>query len=54
MEIKIIAALLLIGFFYLLSKAAIAIVGKDNSLSKAFPIGSTVLVTFLVGLMFLE
>ncbi len=50
---KIIGALLLIAFFFVLSKVGIGMMGKDNPLSKAFPIGSTVLVAFFLGLMFL-
>lgn len=53
MTIKIIGALLLVGFFFVLSKVGMGMVGKENPLSKAFPIGSTVLVSFLLGLMFL-
>lgn len=54
MTIKIIGALLLVGFFFMLSKVGMAMVGKENPLSKAFPIGSTVIVSFILGLMFLE
>ena len=53
MVMKIIGALLLIGFFYVLSKMSVELVGKENPLAKAFPIGSTVLVSFLLGLMFI-
>lgn len=54
MTIKIIGALLLVGFFFMLSKVGMAMVGKENPLAKAFPIGSTVIVSFILGLMFLE
>ena len=53
MTIKIIGALVLIGFFYILSKAAVGMVGEKNPLSKAFPIGSAIIVSFILGLMFL-
>lgn len=53
MTVKIIGALLLIGFFFVLSKVGVGMVGRDNPLSKAFPIGSTVIVGFILGLMFL-
>ncbi len=52
MTIKIIGALLLIGFFYILSKAGANMIGKDNPLSKIFPIGSSILVVFFLSLMF--
>ncbi len=52
MTIKIIGALLLIGFFYILSKAGENMIGKDNPLAKVFPIGSSILVIFFLGLMF--
>ncbi len=51
---KIIGALLLIGFFFILTKVASGMLGKDHPLSKAFPIGSGILVAFFLGLMFLE
>jgi len=53
MIIKIIGALVLIGFFFVLSKVGMAMVGKENPLSKVFPIGSTLIVSFILGLMFL-
>ncbi len=37
MTIKIIGALLLVGFFFMLSKVGMAMVGKENPLAKAFP-----------------
>ncbi|XPV68082.1 MAG: hypothetical protein ACNI25_12315 [Halarcobacter sp.] len=52
MLIKIIGAICLVGFFYLLSKVSVSLVGKDNPLAKAFPIGSTLLVLFFLGLIF--
>lgn len=51
---KIIGALLLIGFFYMLTRVAAGMLGKEHPLSKVFPIGSSVLVAFFLGLMFLE
>jgi VIT1/CCC1 family predicted Fe2+/Mn2+ transporter len=50
---KIIGALLLVAFFFILSKAASGMLGKDYPLSKVFPIGSSLLVAFLLGLMFI-
>lgn len=52
MTVKIIGALLLIGFFFMLSKAGAKMIGKDNPLAKAFPIGSSILVAFFLGLIF--
>jgi|GEM_PF-3932887 len=52
MLIKIIGALLLVGFFFILSKAGAQMIGKENPLSKAFPIGSSVLAAFFLGLIF--
>jgi len=50
---EIIGALLLIGFFFLISKVGSEMLGKDHPLSKVFPIGSGLLVAFFLGLMFL-
>ena len=50
---KIIAAVVIIAFFFMLTKAGMGMVGKENPLSKAFPIGSSVIVAFLLGLMFI-
>ena len=52
MTLKIVAVLLLVGFFFLLSKAGAKMIGEENPLAKAFPIGATILVAFLLGLMF--
>ena len=54
MTTKIIAALFLVAFFFILTKVASGMLGKDHALSKVFPIGSAILVTFFLGLMFLE
>lgn len=53
MLVKIIAAVVLILFFFILSRAGMKMIGEENSLAKFFPIGSTVLVSFILGLMFL-
>ncbi len=50
---KIIGAVLLIAFFFVLTKVASGMLGKDHALSKVFPIGSTVLVLFFLSLIFL-
>ena len=50
---KIIGTLLIIGFFFVLTKVASGMLGKEHPLSKVFPIGSGVLVAFFLGLMFL-
>ena len=50
---KIVGALFLIGFFFILTKVASGMLGKDHALSKVFPIGSTVLVLFFLSLIFL-
>ena len=50
---KINAALLIIGFFFMLTKVASGMLGKEHPLSKVFPIGSSILVAFFIGLMFL-
>lgn len=49
---KIIGALLIIGFFFISSKVAISLVGENNPLSKAFPIGSGALVFIILWVMF--
>lgn len=53
MTAQIIAAVLLIGFFFILSKAAMGMLGKDHPLAKVFPLGSSFLVAFFLGLMFI-
>lgn len=52
MLIKIIGALLIIGFFLLLNKVGSELLEKGNLLSKFFPIGSTILAGFLISLIF--
>lgn len=53
MIVKIIGALVIIGFFLVLNKAGSAFLEKGNLLSKLFPIGSALLGAFLIGLIFL-
>lgn len=52
MIIKIIGALVIIGFFVLLNKVGSAFLEKGNLLSKFFPIGSTILALFFISLIF--
>lgn len=54
MTAKIIGALILIVIFYVFTKAATGMLGKEHALSKVFPIGSGVLVVFLLSLIFIE
>lgn len=49
---KIIGSLIIVGFFLLLNKVGSAFLEKGNLLSKFFPIGSTLLGAFLIGLIF--
>lgn len=53
MTVKIIVASLLIGLLFVLGKVAIGMLGKNHPMAKVFPIGSSVLVAFILGLMFL-
>lgn len=53
MVAEIIGAVLLIGFFFIMSKVGMEMLGKEHPLAKVFPIGSSFLVAFLLGLMFL-
>lgn len=53
MVVKIIASLLIIAFFWLFYKAGDAFLEKGNLLSMIFPIASTLMAGFLIGLMFL-
>lgn len=50
---EIIGALLIIGFFYMMTKVCMGMLGKEHPLAKIFPIGSSVLVAFFLGLMFI-
>ena len=50
---EIIGAVLIIAFFFILSKVGMGMLGKEHPLAKVFPIGSGVLVAFFLGLMFL-
>lgn len=53
MVAEIIGAVLLIGFFVIMTKACMGMLGKEHPLAKIFPIGSSVLVAFFLGLMFI-
>jgi uncharacterized integral membrane protein len=53
MLVKIIGALLIVAFFVFINKVGSALLDSNNETSKLFPIGSTLLGTFLVGLIFL-
>lgn len=52
MAVKIIASLLIIGFFWLFYKAGDAFLEKGNLLFKIFPIASVLMASFLIGLIF--
>ena len=52
MMIKIIGSLLIVGFFLLLNKVGVGLLGKDNLNYKFFPIASTLMALFLIGLIF--
>ncbi|MBU1958297.1 hypothetical protein KJ680_07830 [bacterium] len=52
MIVKIIGSLLIIGFFLLLNKVGAALLERDNLLYRFFPIASTLMALFLIGLIF--
>lgn len=52
MVVKIIGSLVIIGFFWLFYKAGDAFLEKGNLLFKIFPIGSSLMAMFLIGLIF--
>lgn len=53
MVAEIIGAVLLIGFFFIMTKVCMGMLGKEHPLAKVFPLGSSVLVAFFLGLMFI-
>ncbi len=54
MIIKIIASIIIVFVFYIFYKAGTGLLEKDNLLSRLFPIGSVVLASFLISLIFLS
>jgi len=52
MVIKIISALVIIGFFLLLNKIGSVFLEKEGLVAKLFPIGSTILTLFFISLIF--
>ena len=50
---QIIGSLIIIGVVFLFYKVGSGFIEKDNMLGKFFPIGSSVLAIFLIGLIFL-
>lgn len=53
MILKIIGAILLIAFFVMMTRISQIIVGEDKSISRIFPIASSIMVALGLGMMFL-
>jgi len=49
---QIIGSIIIILVVFLFYKAGSGFIDKDNLLGKFFPIGSTLMATFLIGLIF--